>query len=271
MRDIMRTTLRVPLKAQHGIGSTDATAGSRSESAGFGTTTTRPQSATLRGVARAMQGASYMGRNRPMSARSTTSLASNFSQTSRSSNPLKVTYDGDVLNKHAHSFTEPSKPFTPRTLKSNRESRLKQYKYYTPPPPKKMQVSSREEEPAPSSDTKVKEVAPQAKPRGRASKGGGDLGATETLTETMLMDMSLQSHDPRQRGDESGVPRLDITMDKDHLSWVKEQASRAQIRTRSGTSAQPQDLDRNNTLGQTGDTLGDTDTLRFTRTGSSLK
>ena len=65
MRDIMRTTLRVPLKAQHGIGSTDATAGSKSESAGFGTTTMRPQSATLRGVARAMQGASYMGRNRP--------------------------------------------------------------------------------------------------------------------------------------------------------------------------------------------------------------
>ena len=123
----------------------------------------------------------------------------------------------------------------------------------------------------PSGDTKVKEVVPQAKPRGKASKGGGDLGTTETLTETMLMDMSLQSHDPRQHGDGSGVPRLDITMDKDHLSWVKEQASRAEIRTRSGTSAQPQDLDGNDTLRQTGGTLGDTDTLRFTRTGSTLK
>ena len=210
-----------------------------------------------------------MSRNRPMSARSTTSLASNFSQTSRSSNPLKVTYDGDVLNKHAQSFTEPSKPFTPRTLKSNRESRLKQYKYYTPPPSKKAEMSSKGEEPMPNSYTKSKDT-PQAKPRQRSSKGGGDMGATETLTETMLMDMSLQSHEPRQRGDGSGVPRLDITMDNDHLSWVKEQASRAQIRARSGTSTQPQELDGGDTLGQTG-TLGDTDTLRFTRTGSSLK
>lgn len=267
MRDIMRTTLRVPLKAQHGIGSTDATAGSKSESTGFGTTTIRrPHSAGMRGVAQAMQGASYMGRTRPMSSRSTASLASNFSQTSRSSNPMKVTYDGDVLNKHAHSFTEPSKPFTPRTLKTNRESSLKRYKYYTPPPPKKTQ---KDEEPAPSHETKVKGV-PRPKPRQGQAKAGGDMAASGVLTETMLMDMSLRSHDPRAHDDSKGVPRLDISMDTDHLSWVKEQASRAQIRTRSGTSSHPRDLDSGDALGQTG-MQGNNDTLRFTRTGSSAK
>ena len=252
--------------------SIDGTAGSKSESPGFGTTTMRPHSASMRGMVQAMRGVSQFNRTRPMSARSNTSLASNFSQTSRSTNALKVTYDGDVLSKHAQSFTEPSKPFTPRTLKSNRESSLKRYKYYTPPSKKTLSFSnssdmvSREE-------TKVKEVVvPQAKPRQR-SKRKEDLGATETLTETMLMDMSLQSHHPRQQGDSSGVPRLDISMDKDHFNWMKEQATRAQIRARNGTSTHAEDSgvpDGGDTLERTS-TLGNTDTLRFTRTASSAK
>ncbi|KAL8561117.1 hypothetical protein ACOMHN_033700 [Nucella lapillus] len=44
----------------------------------------------------------------------------------------------------------------------------------------------------------------------------------------MLMDMSLQSHNGRQSQGDSGVPRLDITLDNDHLSWVKDQAARVQ-------------------------------------------
>ncbi|KAK7104459.1 hypothetical protein V1264_019174 [Littorina saxatilis] len=273
VREIMRTTLRVPLKANHNIGSVNATDGSKSESANFQTTTMRPQSATMRGVAQAMRGLSHMNRTRPASARSTTSLVSNFSQTSRSSNPMKATYNGDVIEKHAHNFTEPTKPFTPRTLKSNRESSLKRYKYYTPPPKKSQQGTHREAGSAINGDTIVKE-APQAKPRARSAKGGGDMGATGTLTETMLMDMSLQSHDPRQNSASSkGIPRLDISMDKDHLSWVQDQATRAHIRTSNGTSVQSQDRahhDGGDTLGETG-TLGKTDTLRFTRTGSSAK
>ncbi|XP_076442095.1 spermatogenesis-associated protein 7 homolog isoform X2 [Babylonia areolata] len=270
VRDIMRTTLRVPLKAEQGVDSVDATAGSRSESAAFGTTTMRPGSARVRGVTQAMAGAAYLGgRTRPMSARSTTSMASNLSHTSRSTNPLKVTYNGDVLNKHAHSFTEPTKPFTPRTLKSNRESSLKRYKYYTPPPRKSQPSNQPEEAAVEEEETRVKQV-PQAKPRHRPSRG--DLGATETLTETMLMDMSLQSHDPRQPGDGHSVPRLDISMDKDHLSWMQEQATRAQIRVRngSGSGSGSARVDGGDTLQQTG-TLGQSDTLRFTRTASSSK
>ncbi|XP_076463488.1 spermatogenesis-associated protein 7-like [Babylonia areolata] len=220
VRDIMRTTLRGPLKAQHGIVTMQSAADDsnlKDERSRLGMTMTRPRSASMQRVA--VQGASQLGQTRPMSARSTASVVSHFSQVSRTTNPSKVTYDGDVLDKHAHSFTEPRKPFTPRTLKSNRQSSLKQYKYYTPPP-KKAQ-SSRGKSPDVGADergggTQVKSQRGSAK----------DLDTTQTLTETMLMDMSLQSHDHRQSQGDSGVPRLNISMDKDHLSWVKDQAAR---------------------------------------------
>nr|KAG5704225.1 hypothetical protein BaRGS_012513 [Batillaria attramentaria] len=268
VRDIMRTTLRVPLKATHPHDSTQATAGSRSEQQlGY---TVRPQSATMRGTVQAVRGASYLSRTRPMSARSTTSLASNTSQVSRNSNPLKATYDGDILDKHAYVFKEPQKPFTPRTLKSNRESSLKRYKYYTPP--KKSQVMYEDE-----ANTEAKREfreAPQARPRRKNRGDDVDLGATDTLTETKLMEMSLRSHDPRHPGgDGNDVPRLDISMDKDHMNWIQEQASKAQIRARNGVGKHESDShnhDGGDMLEQTG-TLNNTDTLRFTRKGSSAK
>lgn len=260
VRDIMRTTLRAPLKATHPKDSVDATAGSRSESTYIG----RPQSASFRGVTQAVRGAGYFSGSRPVSARSTTSLASNFSQTSRCSNPLKATYDGDILEKHAHVFKEPKK-FTPRTLKSNRESSLKKYKYYTPP--KKTQVTYEDQV-----NTEVKSESrevPQARPRRKNREKGVDLGATETLTETKLMEMSLRSHDPRHpTGDGNDVPRLDISMDKDHLNWLQDQASKAKIRAHNGSNSQKHD--GGDTLEQT-DNFNNTDTLRFTRTSSSAK
>ncbi|KAM4541827.1 spermatogenesis-associated protein 7 homolog isoform 2-T2 [Odontesthes bonariensis] len=55
--------------------------------------------------------------------------------------PVQKTYSGDLIQKHSQHFTQ-DKPFTPRTLKSDKNSYLSKYRYYRAPPRKPTQDCS---------------------------------------------------------------------------------------------------------------------------------
>ncbi|XP_072221313.1 spermatogenesis-associated protein 7 [Leuresthes tenuis] len=55
--------------------------------------------------------------------------------------PVQKTYSGDLIQKHSQHFTH-DKPFTPRTLKSDKSSYLSKYRYYRAPPRKPTQDCS---------------------------------------------------------------------------------------------------------------------------------
>lgn len=56
--------------------------------------------------------------------------------------PSQKTYGGDLLQKHSQNFTQ-DKPFTPKTLKSDKSSYLSKYRYYRSPQRKNTQDSTR--------------------------------------------------------------------------------------------------------------------------------
>ncbi|KAM3595592.1 uncharacterized protein V6R79_025844 [Siganus canaliculatus] len=56
--------------------------------------------------------------------------------------PVQKTYSGDLLQKHSQRFTQ-DKPFTPKTLKSDKSSYLSNYRYYQAPPRKPTQDCTR--------------------------------------------------------------------------------------------------------------------------------
>ncbi|XP_060063044.1 spermatogenesis-associated protein 7-like [Ylistrum balloti] len=209
---------------------------------------------------------------RPSSARSVRSATSGVS---RSALPHGATHnrkveDGDILATRKHVFTEPEKPFTPRTLKSTRTSKLSQTKFYTAPPQKRKDPTEEKH-----SDKHLEESVEKPKPKPRRAKS--PMNRTETpLTETSLMYETLQSRDFSKFDKDKMVPTLDISMDKDHLNWIKEQASKAEIRAKSSklkTSMErikEKDLQDTTDMGETGElttgTLGRTTRSFGTRT-----
>ncbi|XP_036006745.1 spermatogenesis-associated protein 7 homolog isoform X1 [Fundulus heteroclitus] len=66
--------------------------------------------------------------------RSTCSLAASRDQGFYKTfqDPVKKTYSGDLLEKHSQHFTQ-EKPFTPKTLKSDKSSYLSKYRFYRAP------------------------------------------------------------------------------------------------------------------------------------------
>ncbi|XP_076021680.1 spermatogenesis-associated protein 7 homolog [Genypterus blacodes] len=52
--------------------------------------------------------------------------------------PVQKTYSGDLIQRHSQHFTS-NKPFTPKTLKSDKSSYLSEYRYYRTPRKKRVQ------------------------------------------------------------------------------------------------------------------------------------
>ncbi|XP_064600676.1 uncharacterized protein LOC135466856 isoform X2 [Liolophura sinensis] len=169
---------------------------------------------------------------RPVSARS---MGSTMSRTGIHTVAGKTS--GDVLEKRSHAFTEPDRPFTPRTLKSTRGSRLLEYKYYTPPKKSSSKRDSSDKDALDSQTSPMHHTTPTPKPRKRAPSAKNRLDITQD-SENTLMYETLQTRDmSRARPDKTQmVPPLDISVDKDHMSWLQEQATKAQIRVSARSS-----------------------------------
>ena len=171
---------------------------------------------------------------RPGSARSLRSGGSAAMRTVIQGSAKKGTYDGDVLDKHSQVFTE-EKPFTPRTLKTDRVSRLSQYKYYNKPPPKGPKAAPPPQQSVEPTETKPKEAGPPPKPKPRNRKLSDTREGNVTENSLMFETLHTRDYSKFDSDRDERVPRLDISMDTDHMNWIKDQASKAQLRAKSGT------------------------------------
>ena len=144
-------------------------------------------------------------------------------------NPKALTpRSNDPLDTRAEKFTE-EKPFQPRTLRTNTASKLSQFKYYNAP--KKRPESER-------SEPTVSKTVTMPRGGGRTGRTGTFRSATPMTQATgmtmdstdLMMNETLMSRDMNHAQTPTGVPRLDISVDQDHMMWLKEQSQKANVR-----------------------------------------
>ena len=125
---------------------------------------------------------------------------------------------GDLLHTQAHLFTA-ERPFVPRTLRTDRTSKLTQFRCYNPPRRRRAPA------PAPTPAPPGGETAAAA-----AAASGSQRAVTPMTGSVDLMNETLRSRDLMHLPTPSGVPPLDISLDADHLLWIKEHANRTSWR-----------------------------------------
>ncbi|XP_038128493.1 spermatogenesis-associated protein 7 homolog isoform X2 [Cyprinodon tularosa] len=125
--------------------------------------------------------------------------------------PVKKTYSGDLLEKHSQHFT-PEKPFTPKTLKSEKSSYLSKYRFYRAPQSKSCQDRSNsrlqgEEKPCKSPNEKeYTERLDKPSQEYSTEPEWSDYEVTDTyLSPSQLQEHKIKSADHYFVGSSSGV------------------------------------------------------------------
>ena len=157
----------------------------------------------------------------------------------------------DLLVQDAFHFTN-ERPFRPRTLKSNRKSKLVESNNYAPP---KRKVSHRDDV-----DGGARGSA-GARTHARPVSAATRPGTANTLASTTdFMSASIISRDKGRRESPHDVPALDISLDQDHIKWLKEQQTQARLRGSDRSPTRPTaDLgDTRQSFGETRNGWGDT-------------
>ena len=156
---------------------------------------------TLRSTQQLNGTASLRPPSAPVSRTSRPASALELTRTRNRAQPTPRQKSADILDKHDRAFTPSEKLFTPRILKSNRQSKLGGLgKFYR---------------------------APKKKVDGDVSQQRAGTPLTE-----IALDETLQSRDFERlkSGATDDVPPLDISLDADHLRWLKDQAEKASAR-----------------------------------------
>ena len=175
--------------------------------------------------------------------------ANGYIPTSARAQKAMTPRSGDLLDQHEHKFNRPEEPFKPRTLKTKNktQSRISTMKCYTAP---KKATTPREEvqEERQQEMKETRTAPPKPAPRDRrgsveglrSTKGSvmsrGQSRPETPYSEADLMNETLMSRDGSQIATPAGVPALDISLDADHVKWLKEQTRKAHVRKSSARS-----------------------------------